>query len=70
MSNATVSRARPPGNWTLLNKQLTQAKTLMRQMRATVENIEDARTIERAKRANANRPRIPWSQARKELGLD
>ena len=70
MSNATVSRAKPSGNWTLLNKQLAQAKTLMRQMRATVEDIEDACAIERSKRANANQPRIPWAQARKELELD
>ena len=70
MTNATISRAKPRRDWTLLNKQLAQAKTLLRQMRETVEDIEDARTIERAKRANAGRARIPWGQARKELELD
>ena len=69
MSNATLTEAKPPGNWTKLNKQLAQAKTLLRQMRETVEDIEDARTIERAKRANGNKPRIPWSQVKKELQL-
>ena len=69
MSNATLTDARPPGNWTRLNKQLAQAKTLLRQMRETVEDIEDARTIERAKRANGNKPRIPWAQVKKELHL-
>ncbi len=53
-----------------LNQQLAEARTLLRRMRVTVEDIEDARTIERAKRANANQPRIPWAQARKELQLD
>ncbi len=53
-----------------LNQQLAEARTLLRRMRVTVEDIEDARTIERAKRANANQPGIPWAQARKELGLD
>ncbi len=67
LSNATLTASKPPGNWTQLNKQLAQAKTLLRQMRETVEDIEDARTIERAKRANANKPRIPWSQVKKEL---
>jgi len=43
---------------------------LLRQMRDTVEDIEDARTIERVKKAHGHRPRIPWSGAKKELGLD
>ena len=70
MSNATLTQAKPPGNWTQLNKQLTQAKALLRQMSQTVEDIEDARTIERAKRANGNKSRILWSQVKKELQLD
>ena len=43
--------------------------TLLRQLRETVENIEDTRNIERAKQAHGKQPRIPWSQAKKELGL-
>jgi len=70
MSNATLTETKPPGNWTQLNKQVAQAKTLLRRMRETVEDIEDARTIERAKRANANKPRIPWAQVKRELQLD
>jgi hypothetical protein len=69
MSNA-ISTAKPPGNWTQLDKQLAQAKALLRQMRQTVEDIEDARTIERAKRANGSKPRIPWAQVKKKLQLD
>ncbi len=68
MSNATLT-AKPPGNWTQLNKQLAQARTLLRQMSRTVEDIEDARTIERAKRVNAGKPRVRWSQIKKELQL-
>ena len=69
MSNATLT-AKPPGNWTQLNKQLAQAKSLLRQMSRTVEDIEDARTIERSKRANTGKPRVAWSQVKKELQLD
>jgi len=69
MSNAPLT-AKPPGNLTQLNKQLAQAKTLLRQMSRTVEDIEDAKTIERAKRANDGKPRIPWAQVKKELQLD
>jgi hypothetical protein len=70
MSNAILTSAKAPGNWTQLNKQLAQAKTLLRQMSRTVADIEDARTIERAKRANGNKPRIPWEQVKRELQLD
>jgi len=70
MSNSTLTSAKPPGNWTQLNKQLAQAKALLRRMSQTVEDIEDARTIERAKRANGSKLRIPWAQVKKELKLD
>ena len=65
-----ISTAKPAGNWTQLNEQLAQAKVLLREMSQTVEDIEDARTIERAKRTHGNKPRIPWSQVKKELQLD
>ena len=44
MSNSTLTSAKPPGNWRQLNKQLAQAKALLRRMSQTVEDIEDART--------------------------
>ena len=69
MSNGTVT-VKTPGSWTQLNKQLTQAKALLRKIRQTVADIEDARTIERAKRAHGSKPRIPWAQVKKELQLD
>ena len=69
MSNATLT-AKPRDNWTQLNKQLAQAKTLLRQMSRTVEDIEDARTIERAKRANVGKPRVSWARVKKVLELD
>lgn len=69
MSNATLTRTKPEGNWTQINKQVVQAKTLLRQMRETVADIENARIIERARKAHGKQPRIPWAQAKKELGL-
>ena len=67
MSNAALTRTKSQGDWTLLNKQLARAKTLLRQMRETVEDIEDARTIELARHANKNKPRIPWATVKKLL---
>jgi hypothetical protein len=69
MNNGTLT-AKTPVQWTRLNKQLAQAKTLLRELSRTIEDIEDARTIERVKKANGNKPRIPWAQVKKELQLD
>lgn len=69
MSNITTARTKAEGNWTLLNKQVVQAKTLLRQLRETVEDIEDARIIERAKKTHGKQPRIPWAQVKKDLEL-
>ncbi|MEI6779942.1 MAG: hypothetical protein WCQ21_03390 [Verrucomicrobiota bacterium] len=53
-----------------MDTQLTQAKSPLRQVRQTVADIEDARTIERAKSTQGKKPRIPWSQVKKEASLD
>jgi hypothetical protein len=39
-------------------------------MSRSVKDVKDACTIERAKRANVSKPRIPWAQAKKELQFD
>ena len=70
MTNVAVARTRPGKNWTLLDKQVAEARALLHRMQETIEDIEDARIIERAKEANGNKPRIPWSQVKKELKLD
>jgi hypothetical protein len=39
-------------------------------LRERVEDLEDARDLEKAIRGNGDKPLIPWDQAKKELGLD
>jgi hypothetical protein len=70
MSSTIAAPDKSRASWNQLDKQLTQAKSLLRQMRQTVEDVEDARTIERAKRAHGTKPRIPWAQVKKAAGLD
>jgi hypothetical protein len=70
MSNAALARSKPEANWALLDKQVAQATSLLRQMRETIDDIEDARVIVRVKQAHGHKPRVPWSQVKKELGLD
>lgn len=70
MNNTIAAPSKSHAAWKQLDKQLLQAKSLLRQMRQTVEDVEDARTIERAKSAHGQKPRIPWSQVKKEAGLE
>ena len=39
-------------------------------LRQRVEDLEDARELDAAIRRNADKPLIPWDQAKKELGLE
>jgi hypothetical protein len=38
-------------------------------LRARVEDLEDARELDSAIRRNADKPLIPWDEAKKDLGL-
>jgi hypothetical protein len=38
-------------------------------LRDRVEDLEDARELDAAIQRNADKPLIPWEQARKEIGL-
>ena len=40
------------------------------QLRQRVEDLEDARELDAAIRRNADKPLIPWEQAKKELGIE
>jgi small-conductance mechanosensitive channel len=61
--------SKPEAKWALLDKQVAQATSLLRQMRDTIEDMADVRTIERVKKVRGHKPRIPWSRVKKELGL-
>lgn len=69
MNNTLAMPNKSRAAWTQLDKQLNQARSLLRRMRQTVEDVEDAQTIERAKSAHGSKPRIPWAQVKKEAGL-
>ncbi|MBI2928121.1 MAG: hypothetical protein HYY24_20815 [Verrucomicrobia bacterium] len=53
-----------------LQKQIAKGKAVLRELRETLEDLEDRIELARAKKRNGNKPGIPWEQAKKELGLD
>ena len=54
--------SKPEAKWALLDKQVAQATSLLRQMRGTIEDIEDARTIESVKKVHGHKPRMNVSR--------
>ena len=66
---ATKSKARPL-RWPDVDRQIRQAKTVLRELRDTLEDLDDRRELARAKRRNAGKPGADWESVKKELGLD
>ena len=53
-----------------LDRQIAQAKAVLRQLRDTLEDLDDRRELARAKKRNAGKPGAPWRSVKKELGLE
>ena len=53
-----------------LQKQIAKGKAVLRELRETVEDLEDKLEPAHAKKRNGDKPGIQWEQAKKELGLD
>lgn len=48
---------------------LKRVSAELAQLRARVEDLEDARALDKAIATNGNKPLIPWARAKKQLGL-
>ena len=53
-----------------LNRQVAQAKSVLRQLRDTLEDLDDRRELARAIKRNAGKPGTDWQIVKKELGLE
>ena len=52
-----------------LTPSLEELAADVARLRERVEDLEDARELDAAIRRNADKPLIPWDQAKKDLGL-
>jgi hypothetical protein len=66
----SVSTLKRPGEQARLQRQVTRGKAVLRELRDTLEDLDDRLDLARAMKRNGNKPGIPWAQAKKELGLD
>ena len=52
-----------------LEKQIRRGKAILRELRASLEDLEDRRELSAAKKRNAGKPGTSLRDAAKELGL-
>ena len=52
-----------------IDKQIRRGKAILRELKMTLEDLEDRRELAAAKKRNAGKPGIPLRQAAKELGF-
>ena len=53
-----------------LDRQITQAKAVLRELRDTLEDLDDRRELARARQRNAGKRGTGWEAVKKELGFD
>ena len=53
-----------------LDRQIAQAKTVLRELRDTLEDLDDRRELARAKQRNAGKRGTDWESVKKEVGFE
>jgi hypothetical protein len=52
-----------------IDLQIRRAKAVLRELKETLEDLEDRLELAKAKAKNAGKPLIPWEIVAKELGI-
>lgn len=52
-----------------LNRQVAEAKAVLRQLRDTLEDLDDRRELARAKKKNGGKPGTTWESVKKEFNF-
>ena len=52
-----------------IDKQIRRGRAVLRELKATLEDLEDRRELAAAKKRNRGKPGTPLRQAARELGL-
>jgi hypothetical protein len=66
MSTSVVKAKSPAAS---LESQIRRGKALLRELKATLEDLDDARELLAAKKRNRGKPGTPLRDLAKELGL-
>jgi len=66
----SATTLRPRDELARLQRELAKGRAVLRELRDTLEDLDDRLDLARAKKRNGGKPGIAWEQAKKELGLD
>ena len=69
MNIGSVKSKSPSGKPPRLDRQISQAKAVLRQLRDTLEDLDDRRELSRAKKRNQGKPGTDWDTVKKEFGF-
>jgi hypothetical protein len=53
-----------------VDRQIRNAKVVLRELRDTLEDLDDRRELARAKKRNAGKAGTDWESVKKEFGFD
>ena len=70
MSTTSVKSKRRPTRRPTLDRQIARAKAILRELRDTLEDLDDRRELARAKKRNAGKPGTDWTTVAKEFGFE
>ena len=70
MSIARAKRKTASARQADLDRQIAGAKTVLRQLRDTLEDVDDRRELARAKERNVGKPGTSWEAVKKEFGFE
>jgi len=70
MSTTAIKSKNPPANWPDVDRQIHQAKLVLRELRDTLEDLDDRRELARAKKRNGGKAGADWESVKKEFGFD
>jgi hypothetical protein len=69
--NATAIKSKSrQTNWPDLDRQIRKAKVVLRELRDTLEDLDDRRELARAKKRNNGKAGRDWETVKKEFGFD
>ncbi len=70
MSTTAIKSKSRPANWPDVDRQIQQAKVVLRELRDTLENLDDRRELARAKKRNGGKAGANWESVKKEFGFN
>jgi hypothetical protein len=70
MSATAVKTKSRPAGLPDIDRQIRNAKVVLRELRDTLETLDDRRELARAKKRNAGKSGTDWESVKKEFGFD